>query len=77
MAILAPSFENHVSFEGIEAFLFVLCTLNTFENHVSFEGIEAHDPVRHPSAVFENHVSFEGIEAMIAAVFLCLGLRTM
>ncbi len=35
------SFENHVSFEGIEAVVSGEPLFLVFENHVSFEGIEA------------------------------------
>ncbi len=34
-------FENHVSFEGIEARATNRANVRVFENHVSFEGIEA------------------------------------
>ena len=39
--ILPSPFENHVSFEGIEAFEVGHFIFRPFENHVSFEGIEA------------------------------------
>ncbi len=43
-SIAGGTFENHVSFEGIEATRCTLLHQAPFENHVSFEGIEASSP---------------------------------